>query len=293
MDRPWKMEQSGDGLTRIRFQAMASPCELIVAGAADDALLHHLAATAVSEAARIEKKWSRYRTDNLVHQINHAQGLPVEVDEETARLIDFGAWLHERSEGRFDLTSGVLRRLWRFDGSNRLPEPDAVAALMRSVGWSRVHWQNSVLQMPAGMEIDFGGIGKEYAVDRCLGLLRQIADLPLLLNFGGDLAANRPRPDGQAWQVGIEAAHAPGIRLQAGGVATSGDSYRFLLHAGRRYSHILDARSGWPVEDAARTVTVAASTCTEAGVHTTLAMLQGPGAEDYLRREGVDYHVSR
>lgn len=291
----WQLDAAPGGLTRIRFRAMASPCEVLIDGVSlQDA--EPLAAIAFGEAHRVEQKWSRYRSDNLIHAINTAQGAVVTVDEETARLIDFGVWLYQQTEGRFDLTSGILRKIWRFDGHGQWPKHHQVRNLLPYVGWQKANWNNPRLQLATGMELDFGGIGKEYAVDRSLALLATACDAPLLVNYGGDLAANRPRRDGSAWQVGIDTGAdtpAPRIQLRAGGVATSGDAHRYLMHKGRRHSHVLDARTGYPVVGAARCVTAAAANCSAAGALTTTAMLRGPDAEAYLKAEGVDYHVIR
>ena len=132
-----------------------------------------------------------------------------------------------------------------------------------------------------------------------LALLQAQTAWPLLVNFGGDLAVSGPRADGSAWQVGIEQPDAAPqvaagvLNLRAGGLATSGDARRFLLKDGVRYGHILDPRSGWPVQGAPRSVSVAAPSCTEAGVLSTLAMLQGPGAETWLAAQGVPHWVLR
>lgn len=104
------------------------------------------------------------------------------------------------------------------------------------------------------------------------------------------------RRDGQPWRVGIEASDNAGaavrlVNLHRGGVATSGDSRRFVMREGRRYSHILDARTGWPIPDAPRSITAAAATCTQAGTLTTLAMLQGANAEQLLRASGSQYWI--
>lgn len=280
----------------MQFQAMASPCEIHVEGVAPD-LARRLATHGVEETRRIERKFSRYRDDNIITRINHAQGHAIEVDGETARLLDFAASLWELSAGRFDITSGILRRVWRFDGSDRIPSAAQVEALMPLVGWQQVDWDGRQIRLPAGMEIDLGGIGKEYAVDRVLERLAGEADAALLVNFGGDLRCNRPRADGQAWHVGVESTvndqAEERIRLSSGALATSGDARRFLLRDGQRYSHILDPRTGWPVPDAPRSVTVAADTCTDAGALATLALLHGAKAEEFLRAEDVIYWVRR
>ena len=269
---------------------MGSPCELITEANARDRA-RDLARLAADEVWRIEDKFSRYRDDNIVHRINTAAGRGVEVDEETAGLLDFAVTLYELSDRKFDITSGVLRAVWRFDGSDRIPEPEAVRRILDKVGWDKVSWQRPVLTMPAGMEIDLGGIGKEYAADRAVNLLRAAGAPPSLVNLGGDLAVSGPPSNRRAWKVAIEGelegSHEKLIDLRQGALTTSGDTRRFLLRKGVRYSHILDPTTGWPVPDAPRSVTVAADTCTQAGMISTMAMLRGQGAEQFLAEEGV------
>jgi len=278
------------------FQAMASSCEVHV-GDADRAIAERVAALAAAEAQRIEAKFSRYRRGNIIDAINTAGGRPTVVDEETARLLDYATRLHELSDGMFDITSGVLRRAWRFDGSDRVPSAEAVAALLPIVGWDKVSWRAPELTLPPGMEIDLGGIGKEYAVDSAAALVRPVST-QCLLNFGGDLLALGPQYGGAPWRVGVESvsdarAVARHIELTVGALATSGDSRRFLLKDGKRYCHVLDPRSGWPVVGAPRSVTVAAATCTEAGMLATLALLQGADAEAFLEAQGAQFWALR
>jgi FAD:protein FMN transferase len=289
------LSRRGSGWLGV-FQAMASPCEVHV-GDADLATADRVVALAAAEAQRIEAKFSRYRSGNVIDTINTAEGRPVIVDDETARLLDYAAQLHELSDGKFDITSGVLRRAWRFDGSDRVPSAEAVAALLPIVGWDKVRWRAPELTLPAGMEIDLGGIGKEYAVDCAAALVRPVSTR-CLLNFGGDLLALGPQLGGVPWRVGIESVSAAGavarhIDLTVGALATSGDSRRFLLKDGKRYCHVLDPRSGWPVVGAPRSVTVAAATCTEAGMLATLALLQGTEAEAFLEAQGAQFWALR
>ena len=284
------------GIVAVRFVAMASPCELLLE-TADTHTAHEMGRVAAQEAWRIESKYSRYRPESIVSVINRSQGHAVVVDGETAALLDYAAQCHLLSDGRFDITSGVLRRCWRFDGSDRLPEPAAVAALLPLIGFEKVQWRASRITVPAGMEIDFGGIGKEYAVDRVLCLIAARFAGAALVNFGGDLATNRA-PGTGPWQVGVER---PGterearllLELSRGGLATSGDTHRFLLRDGVRYGHILDVRTGWPVPQVPRSVTVAATSCVEAGMCATFAMLQGIGAEAFLDEQGFRYWCLR
>ena len=291
-----RINRRGAGLVAAQFTAMASPCEVLLA--IDDMDAARLAGElASSEAWRIERKYSRYRDDSVISALNRSAGEFVPVDAETLSLLEFAGQCHRLSGGAFDITSGVLRRAWRFDGSNRLPTPAQIEALRARIGFDRLIWQEQALAVPEGMELDFGGIGKEYAVDRVLSQILGQFDVPMLVNFGGDLAANCA-PSSGAWKVGVER---PGtdrdarllLDFERGGLATSGDTHRHIEHNGVRYSHILDVRTGWPVKDAPRSVTVAASSCVEAGLLSTLAMLQGPDAELFLEQQGAQYWCLR
>jgi len=290
------IQQRDGGMFAVCFFAMASPCELL-AETPDGEKALALGRIVASEARRIEAKFSRYRSDSVVSAINRGAGAACRVDAETAALIDYAAHCYELSDSLFDITSGVLRRAWKFDGSDRVPAQIEIDALLALVGFDRIEWRAPHITMAPGMEIDFGGIGKEYAVDRALALVEAQSDCALLVNFGGDLRTNRP-PAAGPWRVAIER---PDTVREArmlldviqGGLATSGDTHRYLVRDGVRYGHILDPRSGWPVRDAPRSVTVAAGTCTEAGMYCTFAMLNGAGAEKLLERAGVPFWCVR
>lgn len=279
-----------------RFTAMGGPCEVLV-DTEDRARAEAVVAIAAREALRIEHKYSRYREDNLVHRINHSAGQPVRVDEETELLLGYAAACHEMSDGLFDITSGALRRAWTFDGGERVPTEDSVREALRHVGWQKATWSDSVLVLPEGMEIDLGGVAKEYAVDRAAALISPAAGCACLVNFGGDIYAGGARQGGRAWGVGVEdPEHIGGtplyrVDLSRGGLATSGDARRFVLSGGKRLGHILDPRTGRPVENAPRSVTVLAGTCVEAGTLSTLACLKGRGARGFLEQQGVEFRI--
>jgi thiamine biosynthesis lipoprotein len=294
MARQPKSGLKSGAVHKHRFTAMGCPCEVQVE-TRDSKLAARLAQIGEAEARRIEAKYTRYKPTGVVWVINNAGGKPVEVDEETAGLLDYAAQAHALSEGRFDVTSGVLRRVWLFDGSDRIPEPAQVAELMPLIGWGKAGWERPRLTLPPGMEIDLGGICKEYAVDRAAMAIMAESDLPALINFGGDLRTTRAKAQAR-WAVAIESmdpVKASGglLKIDQGAVATSGDAKRFLLREGRRYSHILDPRTGWPVDNPPRSVTVAARTCVQAGTLSTLAMLLGPNAEAFLKAEKAEAWV--
>lgn len=290
------------GLTRAgdawvgRFRAMANPCEVLV-DTDDAAHASALVAIVQAEAERIEAKFSRYRSDSVIGRIHAAGGKPVPVDEETAQLLDYASELHRLSEGRFDITSGVLRRAWTFDGGSRVPTQEELAAVLPLVGWPKATWRERTLTLPLGMEIDLGGIGKEYAADRAAALIRARTKAAFLVNFGGDLLAAGPCRMERPWRVGIDDPDRPGeaalyrIDVSSGALATSGDARRFVLWKGKRLGHILNPRTGWPVEDAPRSVTVLGQTCIEAGTLSTLAYLQGSRAREFMEEQGVPFWI--
>ena len=279
-----------------QFRCMASPCEILLENKNREQA-RALIELGQQEALRIEQKFSRYRNDNIVHQINSGGGR-IEVDTETARLLDFANNCYDLSEGWFDVTSGILRRAWKFVDGARIPEQQEIDRLLPYIGWHKVTWENPCLTVPQGMEIDFGGIGKEYAVDSTLRLLSQKTRDSFMVNYGGDCHASGPLADGSPWMTGIENPRRPGdatavIQLKSGALATSGDVFKFIQQDGNRYGHILNPDTGWPNTDSPLSVTVAAATCTEAGIFSTLAMLQGKDAETFLERQAVKYWCYR
>ncbi|MEP7246349.1 MAG: FAD:protein FMN transferase [Gammaproteobacteria bacterium] len=287
-----QLEAREPGIWAATFFAMGSPCEILFA-TPDSQLAKRAGEMGAREAWRIERKYSRYRKDSVVSAINRSRGQPMHVDAETAALLDYAAECYRVSDGMFDITSGVLRRVWKFDGSDRVPSAAEVQALLPQVGFHKLDWQSPAITLPDRMEIDFGGIGKEYAVDRVLQLITTRLDCAVLVNFGGDLCTHRAPASGP-WRVGIERPDTDRearlmLDLSCGALATSGDTRRYLLRGGVRYGHILDPRTGWPVSGGPRSVSVAAGCCVHAGMLASVAMLQGSGAEHFLQAESAQF----
>lgn len=287
------------------FQAMANPCEILF-DTRNAKQARQLLQLAHDETRRIEQALSRYRDNNIIYRINHAKGHAITVDDELAGLLDYAAQCYQISDGMFDITSGILREAWRFDGSDNIPSQEKITKLLPRIGWEKITWQRPKISLPEGMEIDLGGIGKEYAVDRTALLLKQQSEISMLINFGGDLYATGPRQDGHGWMVGVENPefeHASKTEKQQhatqqyelvrGGIATSGDARRFLLKDGIRYGHILAPKTGWPVVNAPHSITVLSDTCTEAGILATLAMLHGKEAEEFLTAQQIKFWCQR
>lgn len=283
----------------VEFQAMASPCSLHLGGT-DEAAMRHAAQAAIDEVRRIEHTYSRYRPDSIVSRINQAAGrAAVEVDTETADLLAFADQLWQQSDGLFDITSGVLRTVWDFKRAV-IPSPEALNGALACIGWSKVErTASSVRLTQPGMELDFGGFGKEYAADRAAVVLKLHGVDQALINLGGDLHAlsDPEHPAPSAWTIDIQHPRPPAeaprasvarLHLTTGGLATSGDYERFFIHAGRRYCHILNPLTGWPVSDF-QCVSVRAGNTTTAGALATIAMLKGRDATAWLDAQGASY----
>ena len=290
----FELSSSGDE-TRLRFDAMASRNEIVVAGM-DAATGHTALRAAAAEVLRIEAKYSRYRVDSVVSRINESAGseLGVLVDAETAGLLDFSGRLFESSGGLFDITSGPLRRAWDFRAA-RVPSNVELAPLLELIGWRQVEWDGRRIRLPrAGMQLDFGGIGKEYAADRAQAVLADAGVRHGFVNLAGDLRVLGPRLNGAPWTFAVQHPRRPDatcaqVQLAQGALATSGDYERFFVTPdGRRCCHILDPRTGQPVSHW-QSISVIAPTCAAAGALATIGMLRGPDAQSFLREQGVAF----
>jgi thiamine biosynthesis lipoprotein len=276
---------------------MGCPCALHLETDAES-IAQAACAAVRAECTRLDHKYSHYRDDSFVARIAANAGSGIEVDDETADLLDFAAALHAQSGGLFDITAGALTQIWDAR-SGRLPDGNEISAALGVTGWQRVHWQRPRLRLRnRGTRLDLGGIVKEYAADRCAQVCRDAGADSGVVDLGGDLALIGPHRDGSPWIVGIKAPRAPDrsaarIELPHGGLATSGDYERALIIDGRRYSHILDPRDGKPVQSFA-SVSVVAGSCLVAGAAATLAMLMGvEGGAVYLRELGLPHLTIR
>ena len=283
------------------FQAMASPCRLQIDGQ-DERSMRRAAKAAMAEVKRIENKFSRYRESSVISRINHSAGQTwTELDSETEGLMAFAEQLWTLSDGLFDATSGVLRKVWNFKGT-QLPDPAALQALLGLIGWQHVERKGKLVRLKwAGMELDFGGFGKEYAADRAAAVLHSHGLQHALVNLGGDLHALGPRglPEcvGAPWQIAIQHPRADvtqntaplaHLALSRGGLATSGDYERYLINSNKRYCHVLNPITGWPSQGA-QSVSVLAANTTTAGAMSTIAMLKGDDGVAWLNSQAARY----
>jgi len=269
------------------FTAMGSPGRIrLFAATADQA--NGAAAAMMDEIARIEARYSRFNPDSVLSRVNAIarSGGTVTLDSETAELLDYAFTCHRKSGGLFDVTAGCLHRAWDFSLPHP-PEPRGLDTLLPRIGLDKLLWQPPVLTFPVpGMELDFGGIGKEYAVDRAAEIGLDHGLVHGLIDLGGDIRVTGPQADGTPWPIGIRHprdsnALAACLSLAGGAVATSGDYERFVEINGKRHCHIFDPRTGWPVQGLSA-VTVLAESCLVAGSVATIAMLKGKAGTTWL-----------
>ncbi|OAI20395.1 thiamine biosynthesis protein ApbE [Methylomonas lenta] len=273
---------------------MGCPCEIQLF-AKTRTVAKKIADLAIIDISRLEAKYSRYRADSLLSVINKvaATGGSITIDEETASLLDYAETCYQQSDGLFDITSGILRQAWHFE-RNKLPDQNQINHLLSRSGWHNLRWQAPQLEfLIPGMELDFGGIVKEYAADRATALCQTHGLESGVVNLGGDVKLIGPRADDRPWRVGIQHPRnndnvLTTLTLNHGAVASSGDYQRFMMVNGIRYSHVFNPKTGWPVSHLAA-VTVISDFCVIAGSAATIAMLKAEDGPSWLESLELPY----
>ncbi len=289
----------GEGALRnLSFRALGTDCTVrYMAPSADAAQQYEQAARQWVE--NFEARYSRFRPTSLVSGINALAGISsVAVDAEMEQMLDVCGAVHAMTGGMLDVTAGPLIRLWDYhQPAAVLPSAARVAEVRECVGWSKVQRTPGRVFLPrAGMALDFGGWGKEWAVDAVAQLAASFGISQVLVDFGHDIRGIGTPPGRPAWHVGLEDPAQPGthrgsVALLAGkGIASSGDYLRGFNRNGRRYGHIVDPRTGEPVAHDCRQVTVVADSCMQAGILSTTAFILGPvaGLECIQRFPGAE-----
>jgi len=295
------------GLRKLAFPALGTTCEIQFVAPGGDAQALDFERAAVGWVNAFEAKYSRFKPDSLVSRINRAAGRDwVAVDAEMEQLLKLCDTLQFMTQGILDPTALPLIRLWNWKAEKpRIPSAAEIAVALRLVGWSKVQRAPGKVFLPeAGMALDFGGFGKEYAVDVVAQIAGDHGIGNVLVDFGHDLRALGAPPARPAWHIGLENPDQPGaifasVGLTGGrGIASSGDYLRCFKIDGRRYGHIVDPRTGWPAANGCTQATVIAGTCLQAGLLSTAAFVLGapkgleliqslPGAEGMLLANGT------
>lgn len=271
---------------RSQFTAMGCPCEVRLFADHED-YGREILRLSVAEAQRFQHKYSRYEDGSIISQINDSAGrAPVAIDQETHAILQYSGVCYVQSNGLFDVTSGVLRRIWHKE-MQALPTEAEIDECLAIIGWDKVQLDSDHVFLPlAGMELDFGGVVKEYAADAIAEQAKQAGIESGYINLGGDIALIGPQPDGHPWPIGIRDPNNPEqaaatLKLSSGAVSTSGGYERFFEIDGSRYSHLINPTTGWPV-DSLKSVSVTAPKAVVAGSLTSIALLNGT-------EDGIDF----
>ncbi|MBF0476267.1 MAG: FAD:protein FMN transferase [Deltaproteobacteria bacterium] len=246
---------------------------------------------------RIEKKYSQFLPGSDLSAINSRPEQWISVDEETEALLDICDQYWRQSEGMIDATVGVFLNAWKFDGKSPPPDRREIDLLRPFVGWEKIKRRPNQIFLPRGMQLDLGGIVKEYAVDLIADFLASmLSEGGIMVNFGGDIRIIRPKSDQSPWRIALEMSEptnneARVFTLRQGGIATSGNYKRYAVaREGRRLGHILNPKTGWPVPNGPSSVTVISMNAMQSGFLSTLAMLKGEQAQVFLDQQGLTYY---
>lgn len=301
---PVRRAATDAAVRRLAFPALGTTCDVQYVAPLGDAQAQAFERAALGWVMAFEAKYSRFRPDSLVSRINAAAGTAwIEIDPDMEALLNLCDTLYAMTRGVLDPTALPLLRIWNYKAAQpRIPAEAEIAAARALVGWKKVQREPGRVLLPQpGMALDFGGFGKEYAVDMVAQIAVERGISSALVDFGHDLRAIGAPPGRLAWHIGLEDPRRPGqpsgsVGLTNRGIASSGDYLRCFTIGGRRYGHIIDPRTGWPVANGCLQATVIAPSCLQAGVLSTTAFVLGhpdgmefveacPGAEALLVTE--------
>jgi thiamine biosynthesis lipoprotein len=279
------------------FKAMGCPCRIILnlPHGSDD---HQLFSLLQKEIQRLEYKYSFYLKDSVVAKVNNNSGInKTKIDSETASLFEYANTCYEESNGLFDITVAPLRKLWNYqllEKEQVLPRQNQIDNKLKKVGWNKVGITANDIYLPfKGMQIDLGGIVKEYAADSLSNIAINNEVISGLIELGGDIRIFNTSNSNESWPIGIvdpsdKRNSLATINLISGALATSGDYERFSVINNKKYSHIINPLTGWPI-DSFSSISVVSEQCIVAGALSTIAILKENRGESWLIDQYVPY----
>src|SRR5450432_108153 len=291
-----QVEARGD-FYRLTCRAMSTPVNIAFA-ASSSVVAQEFQRAAIEWIARFEARYSRFLPESIVGQINASSGGDwLELDENADRLLLICAEMHCLTRGVFDPAALPLLQIWDWKADPpRIPNEQEIRAAREISGWEKVQRRPRGIRLPiAGMGIDLGGIGKEFAVDQLMKMAPTLGISDVMIDIGQDIRVAGHPPGKDAWYIGLEEPDRSGecwtaVRLTDHAVATSGDYFRSFTLDGRRYGHILDLRTGLPVSNNCQAVSVIAPNCVLAGILATAGFILGAekGLELIRAQRGVE-----
>lgn len=250
--------------------------------------------------AEYETIFSRTLPGSELYAVNRNTSGSMEVSAELAELLALGLSFREASDGRFDITTAPLSSLWGFSsGTPAVPAPDALKSCLAAVGGENVVLEGTQLYYPAGTQFDLGALAKGWLADRAAAYLKEHGIKSALINLGGNTLALGAKPDESAYRIGIAMPFSPAelagvLTIKDKSVVTSGIYERFFVEDGTLYHHILDAATGYPVQNNLLSVTIVCESSVLADLLSTICFLLG--ADDGLAfieelSAGIEIHA--
>ena len=253
-----------------------------------------------------EKLFSKTVEASDISRINEAGGERVKVSPDTIELLKRCAYYYEISDGRIDPTIGGVSTLWDFHGEGKVPDPEDIKEALGHVGYDKLEIDDeSVKLTDPETRLDPGFIAKGYIASK----LMEYGEGPMLLNLGGNVSVRDEKPGGDGFKIGIEKPFSDGeplVTMEISGrlhVVTSGSYERYFEEDGMLYHHILDAKTGYPVENELRSVTIVtddgiaadalSTTCFVLGMEEGMKMIEDtPGTEALFIDKNTNIYTS-
>ncbi len=260
--------------------------EIVLRETPDPARVRGLRSAIEAVLDRVDRGMSTWREDSEIARFNRGGDAAVALSAETRRVVSAALDMARDSGGAFDPTVGPLVALWGFGAhaATRGPEQGELARVHGRVGWRTLEWDENgrLLRGAPGVELDLSALAKGYAVDAVVAELGASRSSGLLVEIGGEVRTSGTKRGGVPWRVGIEHPEAEGleevVELRGVALATSGDYRQQRLVGGRRVTHVIDPRTGRPVDGGVASASVIAPTCMEADAVATALMVLGPEA---------------
>jgi thiamine biosynthesis lipoprotein len=238
----------------------------------------------IDEIRRIENLISEWKPETQISEVNRNAGIkPVKVDAEVFALTEKGIYFSKLTDGAFDISIVAMDRIWKFDDSmNELPSEESIKNSVKNVGYQNIildKTNSTIFLKNKGMKIGFGSIGKGYAADKTRELMKNSGVKAGIINASGDISAWGNQPDGKPWAIGInnpfkDDKMAAVLYLKENAVTTSGSYEKYAEIQGKRYSHIMNPKTGYP-STGLTSVTVVGPNATMANGFSTSLMVLG------------------
>ena len=239
----------------------------------------------------LEKEWSVTDENSEIYQANHSNGSPVTLSEATKEVVEFALHMAEETGGALEPTIYPVLEAWGFTtDENRIPSSEELQALMEHVGYEKVSLDGNMIRLPEGTELDLGAVGKGYAADVAAEVIKEQGVKSALLDLGGNIQAVGSKPDGTDWRLGIRNPFGDGqigmLRASDCAVVTSGRYERYFIgEDGKKYTHIIDPKTGYPVDNGLVSVTIVTEEGKMADALSTAMFVKGlEGAQDYWKK---------